>query len=49
MKEQEIRRINTLLLMRLCREIGNKEKLSKHQAQMCTLIVNDALTQLKEV
>lgn len=49
MQEQEVRRVNSLLLMRLCREIGDKEKLSKHQAQLCTLIINDALTQLKEV
>lgn len=49
MEEYEIRRINNSLLMRLCREIGDKEKLSKHQAQMCTLIINDALTKLKEV
>ena len=49
MKEQEIRRINSLLLMRLCREIGEKEKINKHKARMCTLIVNDAITKLKEV
>lgn len=49
MKEHEIRKINTLLLMKLCREIGEKEKINKHKAQMCTLIVNNAITQLKEV
>lgn len=47
MKEQEIRKINSLLLVRLCREVGDKEKLSKHQARMCTLIINDAITRLK--
>ena len=49
MQEHEVRKTNSLLLMRLCREVGDKEKLSKHQAQMCTLIINDAITKLKEV
>ena len=49
MNEQDVRRVNSLLLVRLCREIGEKEKINEHKAKMCTLIVNDAITRLSEV
>ena len=49
MNEFEIRKVNNSLLMRLCREVGEKEKISEHKAKLCTLIINDALVRLKEV
>lgn len=49
MDEFEVRRVNNSLLIRLCREVGEKEKISKIKAKQCSLIINDAITKLKEV
>ena len=49
MKEQEVRQVNSLLLVRLCREVGKKEVIDKQKAQMCTLIINEAIKKLKGV
>ena len=49
MNATEIQNINTKLLMQLCRQIGEKEKISKTKAKQCTLIINDALVKLQEV
>lgn len=49
MNQQEINQVNTYLLMKLCRDIGEKEKISKSKAKQCTLIINDALVRLGEI
>jgi len=49
MNQQEIKKINSRLLLKLCRNIGEKEKISKNKAKQCTLIINDALVKLQEV
>lgn len=47
--QQEIKEINSHLLLKLCRNIGKKEKINKTKAKQCTLIINDALVKLQEV
>ena len=49
MDYNEVKKVNTIMLMKLCREIGEKENLNKEKAKLCTLIINDALVQLKEI
>ena len=49
MNQQEVKKINSRLLLKLCRNIGEKEKISKTKAKQCTLIINDALIKLQEV
>ena len=49
MNQQEIKEINSHLLLKLCRNIGKKEKINKTKAKQCTLIINDALVKLQEV
>ena len=49
MEKQEVRQVNNLLLIQLCKEVGKKEIIDKQKAQMCTLIINEAITKLKGV
>ena len=49
MDMEEAQRINMVLLMKLCRDIGEKEKISVQKAKRCTLVINDAIMKIKEV
>ena len=49
MNQEKIKQINSNLLLKLCRDVGEKEKISKAKAKQCTLIINDALVQLQKV
>lgn len=49
MNQEKIKQINGNLLLKLCRDVGEKEKISKTKAKQCTLIINDALIQLQKV
>lgn len=49
MNKHEVNKANTYLLMKLCRDVGDIEKMGKTKAKQCTLIINDALIKLEEL